>query len=236
MRVLVTGAAGGIGSAAAQTLTDHGMSVLRQDMVSKPDLPVDIEGDLGNEAFLQELLDLCIAEGVGAFVLAHGIPATTSIHFVTKEFSDRAMKVNTLSFVHFYELVQRSGHFNDASFTVISSQAGLLGEATNGPYCASKFALVGWAKGLNSRLAQEGPWVRVLCPGATDTPLLRSVFESMASEQGVSYEDVLARRSAQIPAGRLGQTSDLGLACLFLTKLSVKRSIIAPVTGGEVLA
>lgn len=236
MTVLVTGAAGGIGSAIAEALEASGLGVLRQDLRPAVDQPIDVVGDVRSDGFLNELLESCVERGVQSFVLAHGIPAATSIHHVTRELSDRAMHVNTLSFMHFYEMVQRSRMFQDASFTVISSQAGLVGEATNGPYCASKFALVGWARGLNQIATPDGPWLRVLCPGATDTPLLRSVFESMASEQGVTYEDVLSRRTAQIPAGRLGHTSDLGLAAVFLNSLAVRSHIIAPVTGGEVLA
>ena len=76
---------------------------------------------------------------------------------------------------------------------------------------------------------------RTLCPGATVTPLLRLAFEGWAESEGVTYEDILARRSAAVPVGRLGQPTDLGAAALWLASLRTDAHVVAPVTGGEVM-
>jgi NAD(P)-dependent dehydrogenase (short-subunit alcohol dehydrogenase family) len=115
----------------------------------------------------------------------------------------------------------------------VASQAGLVGEANNGVYCASKFALVGWARGLD---LQDGdrPRIRILCPGATDTPLLRDAFQRMADSAAVPYEHILGGRLSKIPVGRLGRTQDIAAAARWLAELPAPRTLLAAVTGGEV--
>lgn len=235
MRAIVTGAAGGIGSAMAVALRAAGHEVIGHDMRPDDTGLVEIHGDLLDTDHRAELLALAEERGVDALVLAHGIAAAVSLADTTREFSDRAMNINTLSMLDVFDDFRELLVSRDGVFVAISSQAGLVGEAANGPYCASKFAVVGWAEGLEeSGLAL--PRIRILCPGATQTPLLRRAFEGMAESQGVTYEDILAMRAARIPAGRLGRTSDLGAASVWLAELRNPPVLIAPVTGGEVLA
>lgn len=235
MKAIVTGAAGGIGSAIAAALRAAGHEVIGHDVRPGEAGEVELVGDLLDPAHRGQLLAVAEERGVDALVLAHGIAAAVSLAQTTREFSDRAMKVNTLSMLDVFDdfralLTERGG-----VFVAISSQAGLVGEAANGPYCASKFAVVGWAEGLRDS-GSTIPRVRILCPGATVTPLLRRAFEGMAESQGVTYEDILAMRESRIPAGRLGRVSDLGAATVWLAELSNPDVLIAPVTGGEVLA
>ena len=75
----------------------------------------------------------------------------------------------------------------------------------------------------------------MLCPGATETPLLVEAFRGMADSAGTTYEDILGSREAAIPAGRLGRPVDLGAAAVWLAGLSTPSCIVAAVTGGEVL-
>ena len=75
----------------------------------------------------------------------------------------------------------------------------------------------------------------MICPGATDTPLLQQAFQGMADSAGVSYDVILDGRQRQIPAGRLGRTTDLAAATVWLSSLRSPRSLVAAVTGGEVL-
>ena len=232
MRALVTGAAGGIGSAIANALQAHGHTVIRHDMRSGEG--VDIVGNLQDAQHLAELADMGTAEGIDAVMVAHGIAAARRLASVDFEYLERAMAINTLSFLDLYDAFEDILVERDGVFTAISSQAGLYGEADNGAYCASKFAMVGWAEGITA--AQRSARIRILCPGATETPLLRAAFEGMATSQGVPYETILQQRSAKIPAGRLGRVADIAAAAVWLSEIDAPRVMIAPVTGGEVLA
>lgn len=233
MKILVTGALGGIGSAVVRATREAGHTVYLQDLRSSPDTPADIEGDLNNEAVLDVLGRFCRDNEIDSVVAAHGIGVAGALDEFDEAATARVMRINTLSVFKLYDAVKDLLTERGGSFVAVSSQAGLQGEANNGIYCASKFAILGWAKGLKA--AGSGPRLRVLCPGATETPLLVSVFEGMAASQGVRYEDVLAQRSAQIPAGRLGRPDDLGAAALWLLETPVPAYLVAAVTGGEVL-
>lgn len=233
MRALVTGAAGGIGSAVATAMRSAGHEVITHDMRSTQDVTVEIEGNLTDSAHLAELRRLCSDRAVQAIVTAHGIAAARDLAHVDRPYSDRVMQINALSMLGLYDATADLLLERDGVFIAVSSQAGLYGEGNNGAYAASKFAVVGWANGI--REAGSGPRLRVLCPGATETPLLREAFQGMADSQGVQYEDILRQRSSQIPAGRLGRPADLGAACVWLAELPAPAVLVAAVTGGEVL-
>lgn len=233
MKILVTGALGGIGSAIVRTAREAGHTVYVQDLRSSLETPADVEGDLNDEAVLGTLREFCWDNGIDSVVAAHGIAAAGGLDEFDEASTARVMRINTLSVFRLYDAVKDLLTERGGSFVVISSQAGIQGEANNGIYCASKFAILGWAKGLEA--AGTGPRLRVLCPGATETPLLVTVFEGMAASEGVRYEDIFARRSAQIPAGRLGRPEDIGSATLWLLEIPAPAHLVAAVTGGEVL-
>jgi NAD(P)-dependent dehydrogenase (short-subunit alcohol dehydrogenase family) len=125
-------------------------------------------------------------------------------------------------------LVQREG-----VFVTVSSQAGLVGEAGNAIYSASKFALVGWSRALS--LTGDSPRMRVVCPGMINTPLLVSAFEQMAVDSDVSFDDVLSNRLENVPAGRLGEPAEIGRAVTWLAELTTPACVVAAITGGEIL-
>ncbi len=232
MIVLVTGAVGGIGSAIASALEQSGHQVFRHD-IREGAAALDLAGDLLDAAHLEEVRTFSESHGVNAVFLAHGIAAATSLASTTQEFFERAMNINTLSMLNAYDALEQLLTERDGVFCAISSQAGLLGEANNGAYCASKFAVVGWAEELKK--LGSGPRVRILCPGPIDTPLLQQAFQGMADSRSVSLETVMQERASGIPANRLGRPADLGAAATWLCELESPHVLIAPVTGGEVL-
>jgi NAD(P)-dependent dehydrogenase (short-subunit alcohol dehydrogenase family) len=121
------------------------------------------------------------------------------------------------------------------SFIAIASQAGLVGEANNGAYCAAKFALVGWARMLAAAQPETGVRVRTVCPGCVDTPLLRDGLAGMARDAGVSLEAITAQRVCAIPGGRPADPADIAALVTCLSHLAAPAPAVAPATGGEVL-
>ena len=61
-------------------------------------------------------------------------------------------------------LERRSG-----SIVIVASIAGLMGYARMGAYCATKFALVGFAEALRDEVVGRGVQVALVCPGTTET-------------------------------------------------------------------
>ena len=97
-------------------------------------------------------------------------------------------------------LKQRSGRI-----VCISSVVGLMGNAGQANYAASKAGLMGFARALAREVGSRGITVNVVAPGYVDTDMTRLV-PSEAREALM----------AQIPAGRLGTPADVAAAVCFL--------------------
>ena len=242
MRALVTGASGGIGSAVAEAFLQGGHGVLRQDLRAPADLraPTDaadgfVVGNLVDADVLAELTRRVEQDQVDCVVAAHGVAGAVDLRSISPEQTRFVMTANTISVLKLYDAVAPTLRARSGVFVMVASQAGLVGEANNGVYCASKFALVGWARARARADAGAAPRLRVLCPGATETPLLVEAFAGMAASAGTTYEEILGGREAAIPAGRLGRPAELGAAAVWLAGLSTPTCVVAAVTGGEVL-
>ena len=92
-----------------------------------------------------------------------------------------------------------------------ASELALVGSPGSPAYCASKAGLIGMARAMALDHAPQGIRVNCLCPGATDTPMLRRSFER-ADDPAADEADVVRR----MPLGRLGTVDELARAALFL--------------------
>ncbi|PAP75255.1 3-oxoacyl-[acyl-carrier-protein] reductase [Rubrivirga marina] len=94
---------------------------------------------------------------------------------------------------------QRAG-----SIVTISSVVGVMGNAGQANYAASKAGLIGFTKSLARELAGRGVRANVIAPGYVET--------DMTADLGPAAEKLMG----QIPLGRLGQPDDIAAAVLFL--------------------
>jgi NAD(P)-dependent dehydrogenase (short-subunit alcohol dehydrogenase family) len=228
---VVTGAGGGIGRAVAEHLLAAEAQVVGQDLhpVDTP-FPV-VTGDVTDPAVQRELITRAApAEQMQGAVLCHGVAAARRLEDTTPEWTRRVMAINFTSVVALGETLLANMP-EGAPLVVISSQAGLVGEPSNGVYCASKSALLPWARALGS----TGARVRVLCPGATETPLLTAALQGMADARHVPFQQVLSERQAATPLGRLGAPAEIAAAAVWLAQLRMPGTVVAAATGGEVL-
>ena len=122
------------------------------------------------------------------------------------------------------------------SLLYTASTSGLQGSIFSPVYSAVKFGVVGFAKALAKRVAKDKIRVNVICPGATDTPMLR-VFVNRPDQQstrGRDSEELVKQRAGQNPMGRPARPEEIANAALFL--LSDEASFITgaalPVDGG----
>jgi 2-deoxy-D-gluconate 3-dehydrogenase len=93
------------------------------------------------------------------------------------------------------------------SHVFIGSLASTIGLPRGGPYAASKSALLGVARSLSTELASVGIRANVIGPGYFPTQLTSDLLAEEAH---------LRRILSRIPMGRLGATSDLAGAVIFL--------------------
>ena len=104
------------------------------------------------------------------------------------------------------------------SILFTASTSGLVGSPFSPVYSAAKFGLVGLARSLAKRYGRDNIRVNSLCPGTTDTPMLR-VFVARPDNpatQGMDPEELVRNRGASNPLGRMGKPEEMANAALFL--------------------
>lgn len=95
-------------------------------------------------------------------------------------------------------------------------------------------AVTGWAKTLANEEAKHGITVNNLMPGHTDTDRVRELATATAAREGLSVEQVLARREREIPMGRMGTPREFAALAAFLAseRASYITGTSIPVDGG----
>ena len=93
----------------------------------------------------------------------------------------------------------------------ISSDAARVGSSGEAVYSACKGGIISFSKTLAREVARKGTTVNVVCPGPTDTPILRGFLGE--GEAGQKVYDALVRA---IPMKRVGQPDDIPGVVAFL--------------------
>ena len=116
---------------------------------------------------------------------------------------------------------QRSGRILN-----VASVIGLIGNAGQCNYAASKAALIGFTKSVARELASRGITVNALAPGFIETDMTAALKPDMKAEL-----------LKQIPLNCLGQTDDIAHAALFLASPAARyiTGQVLTVDGGMVM-
>src|SRR5882757_9709512 len=237
-RVLVTGAASGIGAACAAVLAQAGTPLVLTDIADPAVVPAGdvtwVRDDVTSDADRARLLD-----GAGqlagvvhnAGILRAADPATLS-----PDTWDAVMSVNLTAT---FRLVQAAlGQLADHASIVLMSSVSAKWAATpeSIAYAASKAAILSLTRSFATYLAPRGIRVNAICPGIIDTPMQRDLLRRVAAARGIATERLKAERSNTIPLGRMGDPAEFAQVAAFLlspaTSYMTGQSI--NVTGGMV--
>jgi 3-hydroxybutyrate dehydrogenase len=117
----------------------------------------------------------------------------------------------------------------------IASTAGLRGYPYVSAYCAAKHALVGLTRALALETATRGVTVNAVCPGYTDTDLVRRSIEDVAAKTRRPQSDVLAEYVRDVPIRRLIQPREVAAAVLYLctAEAGAITGTTVAIAGGE---
>jgi NAD(P)-dependent dehydrogenase (short-subunit alcohol dehydrogenase family) len=214
---VVTGAAGGIGSAAAEALEREGGTVVGVDLLEHSVGKLSLQADVSDEQSVVEMYTRARRELGRIDVLFNnaGINPTDDASVLETSFEswDRVQSTNLRSVFlcckhgipHLLENdpPARGSVINTASFVAV------MGSATSQiSYTASKGGVLALSRELGVEFARQGVRVNALCPGPVDTPLLHELF-SKDPERA-------ARRLVHVPMGRFAQVEEIANAVLFL--------------------
>jgi 3-oxoacyl-[acyl-carrier protein] reductase len=206
LRVLITGAANGIGRATAIAFRDAGARVVGLDLMASEDPVPVLACDLRREQDIVGAVAAAVKAlgGLDVVVNNAGILREAPIGAISAEDIDAHFAVNVRGAI----LVTREAlpHLDEAARIInLASELAYLGRPNASVYCASKAAVLAltrsWARELAPRIL-----VNAVAPGPTDTPLLD--FASLTPEQQ-------AMETAH-PLGRIGKPEEVAAAILFL--------------------
>lgn len=180
--VVVTGAAGGIGSALVRALVAEGAStVVATDLNPPPragEHIVNVALDVTDGAATESLVDRVERDHgpIGLWFANAGV--TTGGSYDAPDAAwELQWNVNVMAHVHASRaLLPRWLARGEGHLVTTASMAGILTTLGDGVYAATKHAAVGFAEWMAISYADQGIKVSCVCPGAVDTPMLRGTL------------------------------------------------------------
>src|SRR5271166_2390370 len=222
---LITGAASGIGRASALLFGREGAAIALADLNADAGRRVADElTQSGSRAFFepmdvtraascQRLVERAIREFSRIDILFNnaGIIRRATVLDLSEEDWDRVMAVNVKSiYLLSREVIPHMQTAGGGTIINTASGWGLAGGAKAAVYCASKGAVVLLTKAM---AIDHGPHIRVncICPGDTDTGMLREEAQQLGEENRCFLAE-----SAKRPLGRVGTPEEIAQAALYL--------------------
>lgn len=231
-RVLITGAANGIGRASAHAFAARGSHVIVTDVDHQSAGRVAAEiGEAGGkaDAFALDVTDrdatVRLFDEVGAafgpVAIVHanaGVSTMRRAIDLTDEDWDFNFAVNTKGVFLTNQAAVRHFKAHELAGAIVNtaSLAAKVGAPLLAHYSASKFAVLGWTQALAREVAGDGIRVNAVCPGFVATPMQDREVIWEAELLGKSPEAVRQSYIDQTPLGRLETPEDVADVVVFL--------------------
>lgn len=233
--VIVTGAAKGIGRAVAVKFAECGYNIVLNYRGNEPDISEITDKGVGCAAFKADVSDfeqakLLVEQAKDAFgtidVLVNnaGITKDTLLMRMSEDDFDSVIATNLKGTFNMIKhaskvmLKQRSG-----AIINMSSVVGIMGNAGQANYAASKAGVIGLTKTTAKELASRGIICNAIAPGFIKTDMT-----------DVLPEEVKERMLSAIPLNRFGEAHEVAELALFLAESKYITGQVISIDGGMV--
>jgi len=230
--IMITGAASGIGAAAALQFAKEGARAiigidLNKELLNQT-MKECLEAGVETLSFEADVRDAEMADQIFLRILARfnridvlvcsaGLYSGAPLVEVSLNEWQKILDINlTGTFLYNQRVSPILMNQRGGSIVNISSMAGKISWPASAQYSASKSGVIGLTRSVAMELAPYQVSVNALCPGNTVTAMVKKVAEKVGAREGMTGEQWLQMRANDCPMKRLASPNEMAAIILFL--------------------
>ena len=235
-RVLVTGAAGGIGAAITEAFRREGASIAAADLEGNSQIDADIwlAGDLSDGVYADSLPGQAAAALGGLDIIANnaGFMSRGAVTDTSDADFARSMAVNVEApFRISRAAIPIMAATGGGAIVNTASCWGLRPGPAHAVYCMTKAALASLTQCMGMDHARQRIRINAVCPNEVDTPMLRTGFE----RRGFDPATAVGALGSTVPIGHVASPEEIADVVLFLASDDARYmcGALVEVNGGK---